>query len=1276
MCYSELQHQISTIADGLYAMGIGRDSRVALVLPNGPEMAIAFLAVASCATCAPLNPSYTADDFAFYLDDLGVDALIVLAGIDSPARTIAQRLKIQILELRFDGHDPAGSFTIINTEGFADNGSVEYAHTDDVALVLHTSGTTGRPKQVRLTHANLCASAANIAATLRLTSDDRCLNIMPLFHIHGLIAAVLASIAAGSSVACTPGITGGSFFDWLDELRPTWFTAVPTMLQHILASASDFQAAIQRNPLRFIRSASAPLSPALMAALERCFNAPVIEAYGMTEAAHQIASNPLPPGLRRPGSVGLAAGPEIAICDEAGTLLPQGARGEVVIRGSNVTNSDADPMIQNSVGVKGWLRTGDQGWLDADGYLFLTGRLKEIIKRGGETISPREIDAVIESHPGVHTAIAFGVPHRTLGEEIVAAVVKNGAMPIQESDILEWVRNKFGMTRVPRKIYFVADLPRTESGKVRRSELPRLLGITQPGLSSSHSVPNQRQPASGPLHAGVSADITKALEAIARTQPTASAIHVPGRASLTYADLGTQIGYVRERLRGWGFVCGDVIVGIIPLRPEMAVAIATVPSTATFAPMSPALTSNDYAELLTRLRPKAILLPLELDHPARLAARRCGVAEIELVPDPSAPAGMFRLELTRQQASQENEAVSHPEWAYLLATSGATGDAKLVPKSHARLEAYARNEADWASLCASDVACHLIPMHHSAGLVTALLIPLLRGASVLCLPEADIDGFFAALEKYRVTWLMAAFSIHREVLRRAPDFPDAVILNRLRYIRVLAGRLEPAEIDNIELTFGAPVFQSYGMTEAYSIASDPQPPRTRKHNSVGVAACNQVTLIDDTGAFCATGTVGEIIVRGPLVFEGYFDDAEASAAAFINGWFRTGDLGRFDEDGYLYLVGRIKELINRGGEKISPAELDTVIAAIPGIRAAATFAIPHPNLGEEIGAAVIRNGDAAISASEVIDQVRRRLGTKRTPRQIYFVDELPLTDNGKVRRAELPRLLGLDQPAVAVSRSVPRSQARATTSPLAAALTGLWMSELQITNVEPDDDFFLLGGDSLRGMQLLVKIKAVFGVDLPFELLLREAATIAGMARAIEEARARAAVNGSPFVPLQASIPRRSESGAAILSDTQRRMWFLAQLNPGDASYNESRAYRLLGEVNVQALAKSVNYIATRHEILRTSYSVINGEPRQIVRNDHRIELKRLDVGAVPSEEQGETIRALLHDEMRRPFDLETGPLLRVQLVRHSAVEHQILFTVHHIASDGWSAGVFDRELV
>ena len=321
-----------TIA-GLNDAGFGRGDRVAIVLPNGPLMATAFLCVAQAATTAPLNPAYTEAEFRLYLEDLGCKALLVQCGDTSPAAAAANALGIEVIELQPDSDSGAGVFALpsMRSGKAARPGD---AGAEDVALVLHTSGTTSRPKIVPLTHANVTASAQHIVDTLALTSADRCLNVMPLFHIHGLMAAVLASLAAGGSIACTPGFDALRFGGWLADSAPSWYTAVPTMHQAILARAGRNRDIVAASRLRFIRSSSASLPPQVMASLEETFRCPVIESYGMTEAAHQMTSNPLPPAARKPGTVGRAAGPDVAVMGASGQLVSPAATGEVVIRGA------------------------------------------------------------------------------------------------------------------------------------------------------------------------------------------------------------------------------------------------------------------------------------------------------------------------------------------------------------------------------------------------------------------------------------------------------------------------------------------------------------------------------------------------------------------------------------------------------------------------------------------------------------------------------------------------------------------------------------------------------------------------------------------------------------------------------------------------------------------------------------------------------------------------------------------------------------------------------
>ena len=476
LTYGGLRALIERVTATLNDLGIGLDDRVAIVLPNGPEMATAFLCVASAATAAPLNPAYRQDEFEFYLEDLRAKALIVEEGSELPARRAAEKLGVALLTLIPERQIGAGAFELSGSPlGAAIRpGPVK---PDDVALILHTSGTTSRPKIVPLRHANIWTSARNVAASLELSADDRALNVMPLFHIHGLIAGLCAPLSRGGAVFCTSGFNTLKFFAEMEEAKPTWYTAVPTMHQAILTRAGRHKEIIARRPLRFVRSSSSSLPPTVIGELEAAFKCPVIEAYGMTEATHQMASNPLN-GTRKPGSVGVPAGPEIAIMDEAGQLLAQGETGEVVIRGENVTAAyENNPKANGEAFVDGWFRTGDQGIIDTDGYLTLTGRLKEIINRGGEKISPREVDEALMDHPAVLQAVAFAVPHPTLGEDVGAAVVLREGLTATEQELGVFLSERLAAFKTPRKILFLAEIPKGATGKLQRIGLAQKLGL-------------------------------------------------------------------------------------------------------------------------------------------------------------------------------------------------------------------------------------------------------------------------------------------------------------------------------------------------------------------------------------------------------------------------------------------------------------------------------------------------------------------------------------------------------------------------------------------------------------------------------------------------------------------------------------------------------------------------------------------------------------------------------------------------------------------------------
>ncbi|BFZ56128.1 hypothetical protein PYCC9005_003170 [Savitreella phatthalungensis] len=469
--FSQLGDLVHDFQQQLADVGVGHGDAVSSAFANGIEFTVAFLG--SCAQrciAAPLNPAYKKAEYEFYIQDLKSKLVLVPRGFvekDDPSVQAAKEFGAAVAEVWWDGKHVHLDLKIKNA-GLRTR-PVETARPDDFALVVHTSGTTGRPKAVPLMHKNLIRTMSNIVNTYKLTPKDRTMLVMPLFHVHGLLCGLLATILAGASAIIPDKFSAGTFWRDFIEHKANWYTAVPTIHQILLRTPLPKQ----RVDIRFIRSCSSALAPSVLHRLEETFHAPVLEAYAMSEAAHQMTSNPLPPGARKPGSVGIGQGVQVAILDQQGNVLGVDREGEISIKGANVTSGYLNNEKANAEAFTkdGWFRTGDQGKLDEDGYVFITGRIKELINRGGEKISPIELDGALLSHPAVAEAVAFAIPSEHYGQEVAAVIVPASGQKVSQEELQKFMADKVAKFKVPKLIYFTDAIPKTGSGKIQRKNV-------------------------------------------------------------------------------------------------------------------------------------------------------------------------------------------------------------------------------------------------------------------------------------------------------------------------------------------------------------------------------------------------------------------------------------------------------------------------------------------------------------------------------------------------------------------------------------------------------------------------------------------------------------------------------------------------------------------------------------------------------------------------------------------------------------------------------------
>lgn len=465
LTYGAVLRWLGPARAALRTAGLRAGQAAAVVMQPGAESILACLAITGESACAPLHPALIEDEYHVYLSRLGASTLVIPGSGSSAAAAAARSLGIRVLRMsRWAGATPAALMPEAGHEGPAAGA----ARQTDAALLMFTSSTSGNPKLAPVTRANLTARLAFDASALGLGRNDRYLSLMPLYHLHGL-SAVLTQLAAGGSVVCAPGFDPASFLSWWTQFRPTWFSGGVPLLEAVAAMATAGQDCFASAPPRFIRVTGGIPEPSLREAIQARLGAPVLDGYGLTEAGSTARARM---DRTKPGSVGTSVGTEIAVADSDGSILGADQEGEILLRGPAVISRYLDDEEATRLAFRnGWFRTGDLGRLDAEGFLYITGRLKEIINRGGEKILPEEIDRVLVSHPGVKEAAAFAVPHRTLGEDVAAAVAPRAGVVLSEAELRRHCLGRLASFKIPRVFAFVEAIPRTASGKPKRSAL-------------------------------------------------------------------------------------------------------------------------------------------------------------------------------------------------------------------------------------------------------------------------------------------------------------------------------------------------------------------------------------------------------------------------------------------------------------------------------------------------------------------------------------------------------------------------------------------------------------------------------------------------------------------------------------------------------------------------------------------------------------------------------------------------------------------------------------
>ena len=733
--------------------------------------------------------------------------------------------------------------------------------------------------------------------------------------------------------------------------------------------------------------------------------------------------------------------------------------------------------------------------------------------------------------------------------------------------------------------------------------------------------------------------------------------------TLSYAELRDQTKAIAAYLSSLEVRPGEPVAISLPHGMEQAICLLGVASYTACLPLDPTMKNDELERLLSEADAVAIICETPKFSEMKELVAKLGIVCIQLEAKKPPHRGRFGLYSDTALSPRENKKVLNSNHAVFLCTSGSTSMPKLVPQSQEALVAVGKDLAEWFRLDKKDRCLGCMALFHGNGLYAGLLPTLLSGGSYLCLESFAPDEFFRCLNAFHPTWLTTIPTYLQGLLRHTNQNKESIPPNSLRFIRAGSAHLPIETKKAVMDLFSVNVIAGYGSAEAAHITNNPLPPKKTKDGSVGLPSGNEVKIIDTEGNQLGSGEVGEVLVRGRSVTTGYLGSPIDNAELFIDGWLRTGDRGRFDAEGYLTLVGRTKQMINRGGESISPLEIQNVIHSHPLVAEAAVFSVPHPTLGENVAAAIVLHPDSELSQEALQKYLGERLSSQKVPYRIIELKEFPMNNIGKVQNAQLAELFVNMRPSTIEARNREEE-----------IIARIWSETLAMENIGVTDHFIDLGGDSITALSILSKINSKFAIDLQLSDVLM-AATVEELNKVVA-GRQTDGLAGKEATQTD-PIPKRSSSEPAPLSFSETGLYLMQCIEPDNTAYNESLVIRFIGELDASALEKSLQAIVRRHETLRTTYEMRGQEPSRIITKEMPFRLRVDDLRTFADSYASSYwfFEDLADKEIKRPFDLSNGPLLRSRLFRIDDQTHILLLTLHHIVTDGWSTGVIIRDL-